>query len=281
MARPRSPKRDEAFELWKNSNGEMKLKDIAEQLELSDSQIRKWKNRDEWDEQLNGNVTKSKGNVTKQKQPERKTKKEPPVKEDLPLNENGELTDKQWLFCMYYIKYFNATKAYQKAYACSYEVANKNAHALMVNHGVNSKIKEMKRQRAEDIMFDKNDVLQKYMDIAFADIGDYVEGTGWAVTVKPLEEVDTSIISEISNTENGVKIKLADKMKALDTLAKFTDLLDEGQLKQLREEKLKAEIAKVRSETKGSKESTLGTQHSNLRNLSTEELRALAKSRRN
>ncbi|WP_083226935.1 phage terminase small subunit [Lysinibacillus xylanilyticus] len=65
MARPRNPKRDEAFQMWLESKGQMLLKDIAEQLELSDSQIRKWKNQDKWDDQLKGNVTKSNGNVTK------------------------------------------------------------------------------------------------------------------------------------------------------------------------------------------------------------------------
>lgn len=65
MARPRNPKRDEAFQMWLDSKGQMLLKDIAEQLELSDTQIRKWKNQDKWDDHLKGNVTKSKGNVTK------------------------------------------------------------------------------------------------------------------------------------------------------------------------------------------------------------------------
>ncbi|KEK13029.1 hypothetical protein EP18_03980 [Lysinibacillus sphaericus] len=65
MARPRNPKRDEAFQMWLDSKGQMLLKDIAEQLELSDSQIRKWKNQDEWDVHLKGNVTKCNGNVTK------------------------------------------------------------------------------------------------------------------------------------------------------------------------------------------------------------------------
>lgn len=45
----------------------MKLIEIAAELDLSDSQIRKWKNQDKWEVQLNGNVTKSKGNVTKRK----------------------------------------------------------------------------------------------------------------------------------------------------------------------------------------------------------------------
>ncbi len=65
MARPRNPKRSEAFQMWLESKGQMLLKDIAEQLELSDTQIRKWKNQDKWDDHLKGNVTKSNGNVTK------------------------------------------------------------------------------------------------------------------------------------------------------------------------------------------------------------------------
>ncbi|EDX59411.1 phage terminase small subunit [Bacillus cereus] len=65
MARQRSPDRDKAFELWKDSGGEMKLKDIAAELGISDSQIRKWKNQDEWEQKLNSNVTNDKSNVTK------------------------------------------------------------------------------------------------------------------------------------------------------------------------------------------------------------------------
>ena len=64
MPRQRSPKRDLAYRLWLESDKKKKLKDIAAELEVSESQIRKWKNQDNW----NGNVTnKGKGNVTKRK----------------------------------------------------------------------------------------------------------------------------------------------------------------------------------------------------------------------
>ncbi|MDA1747721.1 phage terminase small subunit [Bacillus paranthracis] len=65
MARQRSPDRDKAFVLWKDSGGEMKLKDIAAELGISDSQIRKWKNQDEWEQKINSNVTNDKSNATK------------------------------------------------------------------------------------------------------------------------------------------------------------------------------------------------------------------------
>ena len=57
MARARDPKRDDAKNLYLESKGKILLKDIAERLGKSASQIRKWKNLDKWDELLKGNVT--------------------------------------------------------------------------------------------------------------------------------------------------------------------------------------------------------------------------------
>lgn len=64
MPRQRSPKRDMAYQLWVDSGKQKKLKDIAAELDVSESQVRKWKNQDKW----NGNVTNTaKSNVTKRK----------------------------------------------------------------------------------------------------------------------------------------------------------------------------------------------------------------------
>lgn len=62
MARARSSARDKAYEIYKESEGKKLLKDIAAELGVSDSQIRKWKNQDKWDDQMNGNVINEKGN---------------------------------------------------------------------------------------------------------------------------------------------------------------------------------------------------------------------------
>ncbi|GKU79872.1 phage terminase small subunit [Paenibacillus sp. L3-i20] len=68
MARERSPDRMKAMQMWLDSNGDMKLKDIAATLALGETQIRKWKSLDKWDDVLKGNVTiDDKGNVTKRK----------------------------------------------------------------------------------------------------------------------------------------------------------------------------------------------------------------------
>ena len=65
MARPRSPSRDKAKQLWLESGKKRLLKDIAAELQVSEEQVRKWKNQDKWDKvtlpNANGNVTKHKG----------------------------------------------------------------------------------------------------------------------------------------------------------------------------------------------------------------------------
>lgn len=50
MSRKTSPKRLEALKIWLQSGREKKLKDIAEELEVSAGQIRKWKCEDRWEE---------------------------------------------------------------------------------------------------------------------------------------------------------------------------------------------------------------------------------------
>jgi phage terminase small subunit len=262
MPRPRDPRRDEAFEIWKASGGEMKLKDIAAQLGVSDTQIRKRKNLDQWEQKLKGNVTIEKRNVT--------NTKDTPVNDDKPIeieiDENNELTEKQRLFCLYYLKYFNATKAYQKAYKCSYEAAHSNAHCLMANEGIKREIERLKKEQQKEIMVDARDVLQKYIDIAFADITDYVsfgqrkeqvigmygpvfEGKGENkkpvmqivnyVELKDSATVDGTIITEVKQGKDGVSIKLAGKMKALEKLSLYFDLFPDNFKRKIEEEKLK------------------------------------------
>lgn len=63
MPRERSPNRDKAYSIWLASDKSKRLKDIASELGVSESLIRKWKNQDKW----NGNVTNQRnGNVTNQ-----------------------------------------------------------------------------------------------------------------------------------------------------------------------------------------------------------------------
>ena len=243
MPRARSPKRDEAYKIWLDSGGKKKLKDIASDLGVSETQIRKWKNLDQW----NGNVTnQSKGNVTKRKrggQPGNCNTSEEAVEQ---VTENADLSDKQRLFCLLYIRCFNATKAYQKAYECSYETAMVNGSDLLRNTKVKDEILRLKQNRLNREMLDEADVFQWYLDIARADIKDYVEFGNEEievedkngnvrtvkvsnVNIKNDSDVDGILVSEISKGRDGVKVKLLDKLKAMEWIAEHMDLATEKQ----------------------------------------------------
>lgn len=81
LAKERSPNRDKAFEMYKDSKGKMLLKDIAAALDIKEGTIRAWKNRDKWDESIgvtlqkkNNNATKKECNVTNKKNETKQTK---------------------------------------------------------------------------------------------------------------------------------------------------------------------------------------------------------------
>ena len=115
----------------------------------------------------------------------------------------------------------------------------------------------------------QEDIFQKYMDIAFADVTDYVsfgreniqvmgafgpvmvenKETGEkevlekevnTVKFKQSEDVDGTLITEVKQGKDGASIKLVDKMKALQWLADHMDIATVEQ---------KAKIEQIRAKT--------------------------------
>ena len=161
--------------------------------------------------------------------------------------DNADLTDKQRLFCIFYVRCFNATKAYQKAYGVNYLTARAHGYKLLSNVAIAKEIQELKQNRLNREFLSESDIFQKYMDIAFADITDYTEfgnkeievlnpETGKTekiavsyVNIKDSKEVDGTLLSEVSKGKAGVKVKLSDRMKALQWLSDHMDLATEKQ----------------------------------------------------
>lgn len=198
-----------------------KLIDIAHELDIPPGTVRRWKSTYGWIDP--NNKRSDKVSERSIKDSERSEKVKLTKKEVEQVMSNEELTDKQRLFCLHYIHSFNATKAYKKAYDSSYAVANAEGWKLLVNPRVRDEITRLKQNRLNRELLDESDIMQKYIDIAFSDINDYVSIGPDIVRCKA--DIDGTIISEISNTANGVKIKLADRMKALEWLAQHMDLL--------------------------------------------------------
>lgn len=65
MGRARDPRRDQAFQLWQKSGGILKLREIAEQLDLSEKTISAWKSKDKWEAKLNGVLQKNERSTPK------------------------------------------------------------------------------------------------------------------------------------------------------------------------------------------------------------------------
>ena len=247
----------------------MKLVEIASQLSIPEGTVRRWKCTHKWDNERSD----KKANVRKRKNEENSKNKKAIADEVDQVLENTDLTDKQRLFCLYYIRYFNATKAYKKAYGCSYDVANSEGYKLLVNPCIKEEIKRLKQNRLNRELMDESDIFQKYMDIAFSDITDYVEfgqeevpvmavygpvqvkdeKTGEKKTLtkrvnvvrfKGSEEIDGTIISEVKQGKDGASIKLADRMKALDWLAEHMDMATTEQRARIENIKAKTEQIK-------------------------------------
>ncbi|MZH54475.1 terminase small subunit [[Clostridium] innocuum] len=267
MPRQRSPSRDEAKRMYLDSKGKMLLKDIAKAVGKQDTQIRRWKSLDHWDEELKGNVTIPKDNVTKQNNGIEKPPKTELLPEEIETLNNEELTERQRLFCLYYVRWFNATKAYQKAYSCDYFTAAANGPRLLGNARIKEEIQRIKDAKIKQTMYSTEDYFQKMIDIAYSDVTDYLSfgqeeaqdknGNTFMMNVINLKEscdVDGTLIQEVKQGKDGIAVKLVSKEFALKWLDKHysaaTDL-QKAQIEQLRAQtdKLKADSNDIPDES--------------------------------
>ena len=232
----------------------MKYKDIAEKYGVSVNTVKSWKKRHAWNRKR-GAPKPNKGCTQNRKSAD--INEEPVTEEVNQTIENTALNDKQRLFCLLYIRSFNATKAYQRAYECSYTTAMVNGCKLLRNPKIKAEIMTLKEERLNREFLTEADIFQKYMDIAFADINDYVDfgkkevtffdkhgnehkGDISYVDLKESSEVDGTIISEISQGRNGIKVKLSDRLKAMQWLSDHMDLATEKQRAEIEALKAKA-----------------------------------------
>lgn len=151
-----------------------------------------------------------------------------------------KLTDKQKLFCIFYLQSFNATQAYLKAYGGkNKDTARVNGSRLLINANIQEEIKTLQEEMRSRFQFEFDDYVRELLKIVGADIGDFVkfgrrdeevvinkEGdtitkTVNFVDVADSDSVDTSVISEIRQVKGDVTIKLQDKMAALKELARI------------------------------------------------------------
>lgn len=223
----------------------MKYKDIAEKYNVSMNTVKSWKKRRyAWDR--SGDAKKGAHKNTKRVHTKSDSKgckmsgsSPPPSEEVVNLADNSDLTEKQRLFCIYYIRSFNATKAYMKAYDCEYETAAAAGSRMLRNVKVKEEINNLKQGRLNREMLSEEDIVQKYIDILYADAKDYIDPKRNKINLNnPF--ADGTLVKKVSFGKTD-SVELLDKMKALQWLADHMSLATEKQKAEIELLKAKAE----------------------------------------
>ena len=250
MPRQRSPERDKAFEVYKEHNGEIANREISKQLDIPEKSISGWKVKDKWDEQINGVLQKNNRSTPKRLSKEKSEDSNLIQSKDNGPNAN-ELTGKQILFVAEYLIDLNATQAAIRA-GYSERSAGKIGHELLEKTRIWQAIEIGMSQREYRLGITADRVLEQIAKIGFADIKSVVSWSGNRMKIKPSEDVDGTILAEITETETEsggtLKIKLNDRMKALEMMAKHLNLFNDRHKQRMEDEKLKINQGKFEAE---------------------------------
>lgn len=230
----------------------MKYKDIAEKYGVSINTVKSWKQRYKWLRDKKSVHTEIKKERTQKTDATSSASNNTETKKDNNKNEYmevDELTERQRLFAEIYIRTFNATQSAIKA-GYSINGAFVEGSRLLRNVKVKGYIDYLRELKKESILATIDDIVEKQMRIAFADMTDYIEFgrevvpimySGLPVTytnpvtgkeeiamqmvntarLKESWEVDGSLVKEINVTKQGTSIKLQDQQKAMEWLANY------------------------------------------------------------
>lgn len=143
------------------------------------------------------------------------------------------LTDKQKLFCVYYVQLGSATQAYKQAYNCEnmqYKTIKNNAHVLMQNNDIAMTIERLQEEEKALIRRDmqtlKEEAAAEWRDMAFANPKDLMTEdplTG-KQKVKSLVELPKGLAKCVS-VGKGLSFSARDKQHALEMYCKVLGLV--------------------------------------------------------
>lgn len=250
--------------------------EIAEKIGVSPGTIRSWKSR--------GKL----GDVAAQRNVAKKCCNKKAVDKQLirSVESNSELTDQERMFCLHYVKTFHATNSAIRA-GYSSKTAGQIGYQLLQKTSIRSEITRLKEIRASALLASADDVVEKYMHIAFADITDFLDFGRAEVPVMgpfgPIEiedpnsgekikltkkinevrfkessEIDGTLLSEVKQGKDGASVKLADRMKALAFLRDYFELNPSDRHKQEYDKRrLEIEMLKTQAAIKPTGDDTL------------------------
>lgn len=148
------------------------------------------------------------------------------------------LTEKQRRFVEEYLIDLNATQAAIRA-GYSEATAGTQGYQLLQKTTIQNAIEQAKADRRERSRMKADDIIFELEKIAQSDIRKLYEN-GRLKRLDDMTLEDAQLINELSMTEFGPKVKLYDRMKALDMLMKHHDLYAKSEPEDKRDDGLKA-----------------------------------------
>lgn len=211
----------------------MKYKEIADKYRVTINTVKSWKQRYNWTRE----GAEKKTSVCTQTEKSMHTKKEVQKIEETNLEEkdfeyvdDDGLTDKQRLFCYYYMKSFNAHQAAIKA-GYSENYARSRVYDMLANVSIKKFLNKLKEQQKTEFFMSGERLLTRHSQIAFSDMNDFINPDG---TLK--ENIDGTLIKKITvksasseddtgyKTNNTVSIELEDRKESLKFLTEYLGL---------------------------------------------------------
>ena len=101
-----------------------------------------------------------------------------------------------------------------QAYGVDYMTAAAAASRLLKNVKIRAFIEMLKNEKLNQMYFSADDLVQRYMDIAFADVGDVATFTEEGIQLR--DNFDPTTVKSIKDTKYGYAIQMQDPFKAME-----------------------------------------------------------------
>ena len=238
--------KEKARQLYESGYGS--LAKVAESLGESPDTVKTWKKRDK----KNGKDWLKMGSKLKEKIEPKINKIEPKKKVSNKVNKkkegevyiNPDLTEKQRMFCAFYIQSFNAFQSAIKA-GYSSTFARSNVYELLAKASIKKEINRLKEFQSIELRLDANRILNRHATIAMSDVKDFVkygeitkkiitydelgapsvtELEEFGIGFKDSDDVDGTLIKKIKMGKFGLEFELEDRSKSLEFLTRYMGL---------------------------------------------------------
>lgn len=165
------------------------------------------------------------------------------------------MTEKQKRFCDEYVVDLNATRAYKVAYPRTKQrTAEVNGSKLLSNTEVQEYIELRQKDIQKRTEVTQEKVIKELAAIAFSNATEFASVKGNKVKIKNTNDLDECVkkaIVGIKKGKNGIEIKSADKVQALELLGKYFGIFkDKVDVNVEEKEKKKNAIADILSQMK-------------------------------